>query len=214
MFDGAVEEHELRLKPDGSAFACFTGERSHGGSISHYASSDGEDHHTRLEEDWGFSLRGRWTAGERKGDAATLIFETIRYRDCDPLSKGVALDAPFAWHCSAMRGIQKVGMDALACKLPRDLRRTGLTYSTVAVQGGERDGSWALRDEPTGRGASTFSDEDHPWLLIGRVDGTRGGIELRSRDDGEGRGHAGVEFTISQAELGPVAPRPASRATP
>src|SRR5690606_5957923 len=91
----------IELHPDGRVEACFWATARSGGSISRFASRDGEDHHNQSEHRQRLGARGSWRA---EPDASSVIvrLDALQWRTCQAGAEAWQPPAPIELPCHAL----------------------------------------------------------------------------------------------------------------
>ena len=104
-------ESSLTLNPDGTASGCFTGAITNTGSVSEYASDDGERHRHEDTQDVQLGIGGRW---ERSGGWLMLWISSMSHTGCD-LSRAYSYDHDGLLMCAAFGPTEVFSAPTLGC---------------------------------------------------------------------------------------------------
>jgi hypothetical protein len=195
----SIDAHwELEFSPIGEARACVAGSRRQGGSVSHYASDDGKDHHNEHTSEWFVCVSGTWRSEGRAADGVSIRFDRASHFDRELVEEAYDIQVVSPWVCFAMNETKHGLGSVLACRLSLPTRPGGLERAGLFLGGTPRDGSWEMRDEVSRPGEALLSEEHRPWLVFG----AEGGVRVESRDSGRGGvGGDGVQLTLERAKL-------------
>jgi hypothetical protein len=209
LFDSVEGRWEIGLEESGEARLCTQGVHRSGGSVSHYASPDGKDHHNETELPWFSCMSGRWQSVPSSSTSVLLTLERVSHSDAK-VEEGAFDAVPGTTAlCWGLDHLRELPGPVLACRFRGDLHQS--EQIALAIEGAPRDGSWTQREDITLRGDPTFAPDVAPWILAS-ASGPERGLVIRSTDDGPGRGPTEqVELTL---ELGTLLPVRASEVRP
>lgn len=179
----------IDLREDGTVHACFWGTDRSSGSISKYASDDGQHHHNETNTSFRMGMWGTWTA-EPEAARATLQLTSVDHRSCERSDAAIER-SPVIMTCHAIAAGDGLPVPAIICRFPADQHR--LEQLAMALVDHPRSGPWAIREDSTGRYPQAFGDDVQPWLLLGSP-----GLLVRAQDRREGQP---IDVTLTEADV-------------
>jgi hypothetical protein len=177
MEESLIGGASLELREDGSAHACFWGTSQGTGKITKYASDDGRPHTNRTTTTFRSGMWGKWEP-EPESARATIQFDIIEPRTCDPSAEHRRDFRPSYMTCHALAANDELPVPALICRL--ELITGSPSKLTMALEPNPRTGPWAIAEDPTLRYPRAFGPEVKPWLLLGAP-----GLLITASDDRE-----------------------------
>ena len=163
----SIDGHaRLVLTPKGTATGCFGVAHSSSGSVSKYASDDGEYHSHEHGERGLVGWSGRWTVS---GPRASIKAERSWRGACAGPSDGhVTANSALEFECTALAPNDALPVATLACRVVAGSHM--LDQLALNPADTERAGPYTLQSDPMAQISTALG---RPWLMLGAGPGLR-----------------------------------------